>query len=77
MTAIHFDLTCASPSQVDRRPKVSEVHGHRLVDDYAWLRADNWQEVLRDPKVLPADIREVLERENASAAAVLRPSDPS
>ena len=26
-------------------------HGVTLVDDYAWLKADNWQEVLRDPAV--------------------------
>ena len=43
------------------RPSVTVVHGHRLQDDYAWLKADNWQDVLRDPKRLPADIRAYLE----------------
>ena len=26
--------------------------GVELVDEYAWLRADNWQEVMRDPALL-------------------------
>ncbi len=43
-------------------------------DDYAWLRADNWREVLRDPAALPPDIREHLEAENAYAEAVLAPT---
>ena len=40
-------------------------HGIELADDYAWLRADNWQEVMRDPSSLPPDIRTYLEAENA------------
>ena len=37
------------------------------------MRADNWREVLRDPSRLPADIRTLLEAENAYADAVLAP----
>jgi oligopeptidase B len=55
----------ATPPIADRRPVVREVHGTTLVDDYAWLRADNWQEVIRDPSLLAADIRAHLEAENA------------
>jgi len=36
-----------------------------LSDDYAWLRAENWQEVMRDPSTLDAEIRKYLEAENA------------
>jgi oligopeptidase B len=32
-----------------RRPSTSRYHGIERVDDYAWLRADNWQAVMRDP----------------------------
>ena len=32
-----------------RRPSTSRHHGIERVDDYAWLRADNWQAVMRDP----------------------------
>jgi oligopeptidase B len=38
------------------------------------MRAVNWREVLRDPGSLPADIRALLEAENAYAAAVLAPT---
>ncbi len=54
-----------------RRPRVARVHGVDLVDEYAWLRAGNWQAVMRDPAVLDAEIREHLERENAFTAAQL------
>jgi len=56
-----------SPPQAPRRPTSRIVHGVTLTDDYAWLRADNWREVMRDPAVLDADIRAYLEAENAFA----------
>lgn len=62
-----------APPVTERRPSLRTVHGVELVDDYAWLRAGNWRDVLRDPAVLPADIRAVLEAENAHAAAQLGP----
>ena len=49
-------------------------HGITLTDDYAWLRADNWQEVMRKPAVLDAGIRAYLDAENAYTAAKLAPS---
>ena len=36
------------------RPQQRHAHGVAWVDDYAWIRADNWREVLRDPAALPA-----------------------
>ncbi|HEX2135252.1 MAG TPA: S9 family peptidase, partial [Microvirga sp.] len=57
-------------------PRVAEVHGTRIRDDYAWLKAENWKEVLKDPAALPARIRAYLEAENGYAAAVLeRPTE--
>jgi oligopeptidase B len=67
-------LTLASPPRADKRPQVSTWHGVSLIDDYAWLKAPNWREVMRDPGVLPADIRAHLEAENAHAAAVMAPT---
>ena len=55
----------------ERNPKVSTWHGTALTDDYAWLRADNWREVMRDPSVLDPKIRSYLEAENAYTKAVL------
>jgi oligopeptidase B len=51
--------------RAEPRPKSVTHHGVTLVDDYAWLRADNWQDVMRDPSQLAADIRAYLEAENA------------
>ncbi|MBP0578263.1 S9 family peptidase [Labrys sp. LIt4] len=59
------------PPIAEKRPVKRVVHGISLQDDYAWLRADNWQEVLRDGSALPADIRAHLEQENRYADAQL------
>jgi oligopeptidase B len=59
---------------VEKRPYSTSVHGVEISDEYAWLKAENWQEVLRDPSVLPADIRAVVEAENAYAEAMLAPN---
>jgi oligopeptidase B len=54
-----------------RRASVSTRHGITLTDDYSWLRAENWREVMRDPSVLDPDIRAYLDAENAYATATL------
>ena len=61
------------PRAIERRPVVRSFHGQVLEDDYAWLRAEDWQAVLRDPAALPQNIRDVLEAENAYSAAILKP----
>ncbi len=53
------------------RPHTFTVHGITLTDEYAWLKDPNWQEVLRDPAVLDADIRKYLEAENDYANSLL------
>ena len=62
--------------RAERRPATSTRHGITLTDDYAWLRADNWREVMRDPSVLDAAIRAYLEAENAYAKAALAHTEP-
>jgi len=59
------------PPIAEKRPRTFSVHGVSLTDDYTWLKDENWQQVLRDPKVLAADIRKHLEAENAYSEAVL------
>ena len=51
------------PPIAEKRPVEITQHGITRVDNYAWLRDDNWQEVLKDPSVLSADIRAQLEAE--------------
>jgi oligopeptidase B len=56
----------------ERRPVEDKHHGITRTDDYAWLRADNWQEVFRDPSTLArSDIRAHLEAENAYQTALM------
>ncbi|MGQ0456640.1 MAG: S9 family peptidase [Hyphomicrobium sp.] len=57
-----------------RIPVAAAHHGVTLTDDYAWLRADNWQEVMRNPAALAPDIRAYLEAENAYTQGALAPT---
>ena len=64
------------PPAAPKRPKRTEQLGRVRVDDYAWMKDDDWQKVMRDPKVLRADIRTHLEAENAYTAAMLKSTEP-
>ena len=64
-------MTASTPPVARREPKVIEQLGRTRTDDYAWMKDDNWREVLRDPKVLRADSREHLTAENAYTKALL------
>jgi oligopeptidase B len=57
--------------RADRRPVTTTRHGITLTDPYAWLRAANWQAVMRDPTALDPEIRAYLEAENAHTDAAL------
>jgi oligopeptidase B len=59
------------PPRAEQRPQTSTWHGVTLTDEYAWLKAPNWQEVMREPAKLDPAIRTYLEAENAYAAAAL------
>src|ERR1700761_7389128 len=45
--------------------------GRTPPDDYAWMKDDNWREVLRDPAAIKADVKSYLEAENAYVKAML------
>jgi oligopeptidase B len=60
-----------TPPIASRHLHSCTAHGITVVDDYAWLKDKNWQEVLRDPSVLNADIRNYLEAENQYAESLL------
>jgi oligopeptidase B len=64
--------TPPQPSSTDQPPlarredsAVIITHGRLRRDPYAWLKDDNWREVMRDPSRLRSDIRSYLEAENA------------
>jgi oligopeptidase B len=71
MHGLNRPTTRQLPPVAERRAKFSVQHGVELVDEYAWLRADNWQEVMREPDVLDPAIRAYLEAENAYTEAAL------
>src|SRR5215469_13852913 len=62
--------TLSAEPRAHERPTTSTWHGVTLTDEYAWLKAPNWQEVMRDPLQLDPAIRAYLEAENAYCAAL-------
>ncbi len=64
-------MTLLPPPLATEKSHLASWHGQTLEDPFHWLRAANWQEVMRDPTVLDADIRAYLEAENAYTDAAL------
>lgn len=60
-----------TPPVAEKRPVVISQLGRQRTDDYAWLKDENWQKLLRDPSLVRPDIRAHLEAENAYTKAVL------
>ena len=63
------------PPVAPRKPVTRTLHGRSRTDDYAWLKDENWQQVMRDPAVLRADVRAYLEAENAYTEASMAPAE--
>ena len=76
MTQATAQKSSLTPPVAPRRPHAFTTHGITVVDDYAWLKDENWQEVLRDPEVLDPDIRSYLEAENAYTESLLGHTGP-
>jgi oligopeptidase B len=53
------------PPVAQKIPKRTEQLGRVRVDDYAWMKDDNWQKVLRDPTLIKAEVKDHLTAENA------------
>jgi oligopeptidase B len=68
-----FPLLDRKPPVAEIRPSSRVVHGAKLTDNYAWLRAKNWQRVIAEPESVPADIGSYLRKENAYASAAMKP----
>ena len=60
-----------APPRAEIRPVSFGVHGTRIRDNYAWLKADNWKDVLKDATLLPPDIADHLRAENTFTKAAL------
>lgn len=60
-----------TPPVAKKVPVRIEQLGRVRVDDYQWMKDDNWQAVLRDPSLIKADVKEHLTAENAYREAMM------
>jgi len=60
----------APPIAAKHRVEITQL-GRTRTDDYAWMKDENWQLVLRDPAALSGEIRDHLTAEKAYTAAML------
>ncbi|ARQ57478.1 UNVERIFIED_ORG: oligopeptidase B [Rhizobium etli] len=65
-----------TPPAAPKKPVSDTRHGITRTDDYAWLRADNWQAMFKDPSILDPEIRRHLEAENAYMNAAMEDTKP-
>src|ERR1700761_6081682 len=64
-------MTAPSPPHPRKDPKRILQLGRVRVDEYHWMKDDDWQQVLHDPSKVKAEVREHLVAENAYTASVL------
>jgi oligopeptidase B len=64
-------MTPPTPPRPRQDPKRIEQLGRVRTDAYAWMKDENWQQVLHDSSKVKAEVREHLVAENAYVAAVL------
>jgi oligopeptidase B len=60
-----------TPPKAAKKPVTDTRHGITRTDDYAWLRADNWQQMFRDTSILDPEIRAYVEAENTYQDAAM------
>ncbi|CZT34532.1 oligopeptidase B [Rhizobium sp. 9140] len=60
-----------APPVARKKPLSDTRHGITRTDDYAWFRADNWQQMFKDTSILDPEIRAHLEAENAYMKAAM------
>jgi oligopeptidase B len=65
-----FNNLPAAPN-TPKKPFTDTRHGITRSDDYAWIRADNWQAMFKDTSILDSEIRTVLEGENTYQQAAM------
>jgi len=59
----------------EQRPVTIEQVGFTRIDEYQWIKDENWQQVMREPDVLEQDIRDLLDAENSYLDAVMGPTE--
>ncbi|MBA4804037.1 MAG: S9 family peptidase [Brevundimonas sp.] len=64
------------PPVAKKIPVTIEQLGRTRVDEYQWMKDDNWQAVLRDPTLIKADVKAHLTEENAYREAMMASTLP-
>ncbi|MEP6342489.1 MAG: S9 family peptidase [Maricaulaceae bacterium] len=67
-----LDFTAKAP-KIAKKAKHIIQHGITRIDQYDWLRADNWQDVMQSPDRLSSNIRDMLVTENDYYETVTAP----
>ena len=57
--------------KLEKRPKKHKFHNHEIEDDYNYLE-ENWQEVVKNPKLLKKEISDYIDAENNYADNYLK-----
>ncbi len=70
-----FKVMTAKPPVAKQIPSASTHHGQTRTDPYAWLKDENWQQVMHDPSALQPDIHAYLEAENSYTATMLESTE--
>ena len=63
------------PRSQNAKQAKSTLHNITRIDDYAWLRDPDWQNVMQNPSALCANIRAYLEQENAYTKAFMQDTE--
>jgi oligopeptidase B len=69
-------FSCIPAPQSEKRPVSDTRHGITRIDNYGWMRAENWQDVFRDPSTLDPAIRTHLEAENTYQSELMADTKP-
>ncbi len=69
--SVNNKVPLPSEPQAEPRSFVRSFHGTDLTDEFAWLKAPNWREVMHDPQQLDPAIRCYLQAENDYCEHVL------
>lgn len=59
------------PPKLEKVPKIHKFHGTEIEDDYFYLE-ENWQEIVKNPKLVPKKISEYIAAENSYADSFLK-----
>ncbi|MAK12781.1 MAG: S9 family peptidase [Candidatus Pelagibacter sp.] len=58
-----------------KEKKVTNIHQDELIDEYAWIKQEDWQSVLKDPSKLNKEVLEYINNENNYKSVKFRDLD--